>query len=61
MGRRTWILLQASNDFRWLRQRTDSPWYSTVRLFRQPTAGDWDGVISAVAAELRRAVGARAS
>ena len=42
------ILLPEPPDWRWLRQRADSPWYPTARLFRQPTPGDWDGVIAAV-------------
>ena len=48
----TWIMLQSSNDFRWMRNRTDSPWYPGMRLFRQPKAADWDAVIRDVAAEL---------
>ena len=39
-------------DFRWLLDRTDSPWYPTMRLFRQPRPGDWDTVVAAVAQEL---------
>ena len=39
-------------DFRWLRDRTDSPWYPSVRLFRQPNRGNWPSTIAAVAAAL---------
>ncbi len=52
LGKPTWLLLPFSADFRWLRDRADSPWYPTMRLFRQRIAGDWRPVIEAVAAEL---------
>ena len=52
MGVPTWILLQRSADFRWLRNRTDSPWYPSARLFRQTTDGAWDQVIAEVARAL---------
>lgn len=45
LGRPTWLLLQFSADWRWLCDRADSPWYPTMRLFRQPHPGDWDSVI----------------
>jgi len=48
LGRSVWVMLQLVPDFRWLRDRTDSPWYPTMRLFRQPTWGDWDSVITRV-------------
>ncbi len=41
MGKPTWILLPFSPDFRWLLERKDSPWYSSIRLFRQRVRGDW--------------------
>ena len=55
LGRPCWVLLPDYRlDWRWLRGRTDSPWYpGTMRLFRQ-TGGDWPAVIREVAAELRR-------
>jgi hypothetical protein len=46
-------MLPFNADFRWLIGRNDSPWYPTARLFRQTEAGAWDGVISAVARQLR--------
>jgi tetratricopeptide (TPR) repeat protein len=49
LGRSVWVMLQLVPDFRWLRDRTDSPWYPTMRLFRQPSRGDWDSVITRVA------------
>jgi ADP-heptose:LPS heptosyltransferase len=48
LGKETWILLPFSPDWRWLTQREDSPWYPTVRLFRQPAPGDWDGLFESV-------------
>lgn len=49
LGRPTWVCLQKFGvDWRWLLNRDDSPWYSTVRLFRQPDFDDWDSVTSKV-------------
>jgi len=53
LGVPAWVLVQYGADFRWLRGRTDSPWYPTVRLFRQPRYGDWPGALTAVNAALR--------
>ena len=44
----TWVLLPSNADFRWLRDRTDSPWYGSMRLFRQPKRHDWAGAIDEV-------------
>jgi hypothetical protein len=45
LGRPTWIMLNwFGTDWRWLLNRDDSPWYSTARLFRQPSMGDWTSV-----------------
>jgi tetratricopeptide (TPR) repeat protein len=52
MARPLWVLLSHVQDWRWMRERTDSPWYPTARLFRQPQIGDWDGAIAHVAEEL---------
>ncbi len=41
LGVQTWVALAALADWRWLHARDDSPWYPTLRLFRQATAGDW--------------------
>ncbi len=60
LGRPVWLLDRFDNCWRWLRGREDSPWYPTLRLFRQTTPGDWDGVIARVGAALRARVGARA-
>ena len=56
MGRPVWVLLPFQPDWRWLLDRDDSPWYPTVRLFRQPKPGDWDSVIARVKDELSRGV-----
>lgn len=49
LGRPTWIMLNwFATCWRWLTVREDSPWYSTARLFRQPTMGDWPSVIKKV-------------
>ena len=54
LGRPVWTLLHAAPDWRGLEARGDSPWYPTMRLFRQEQPGDWEPVIARVAAELRR-------
>ena len=46
LGVPTWIALSTGAEWHWPRDRTDSPWYPTVRLFRQKTFGDWDGVFA---------------
>jgi ADP-heptose:LPS heptosyltransferase len=49
LGRPAWIMLNAfATDWRWLLNRDDSPWYSTARLFRQPSMGDWNSVLKKV-------------
>ena len=54
LGRPVWTLLPADPDWRWMEDRDDSPWYPTMRLFRQCRTGDWEEVIKRVAQELRR-------
>jgi ADP-heptose:LPS heptosyltransferase len=53
MGRPTWVLLPYVPDWRWMLGRADCPWYPTMRLFRQPRAGDWEAVFTEVLAALR--------
>lgn len=53
LARPTWALLPFAPEWRWLNDRTDSPWYPTMRLFRQPAVRDWASVIAQVAQELR--------
>jgi predicted O-linked N-acetylglucosamine transferase (SPINDLY family)/ADP-heptose:LPS heptosyltransferase len=52
LGKPTWILLSDNACWRWLLNRDDSPWYPTVRLFRQTQHGDWQNVIERVSHEL---------
>lgn len=54
IGCPTWALLGFNADWRWLRNRSETPWYPTMRLFRQPAFGDWHGVIATAAAALDR-------
>lgn len=59
LGKPIWLLLPYAPDWRWLLGRDTSPWYSTMRLFRQPTHRDWAAVIEHVTAELRVFVDSR--
>ncbi|HEY4318441.1 MAG TPA: tetratricopeptide repeat protein [Herbaspirillum sp.] len=59
MGAPTWTLVAKTPDWRWLLGREDSPWYPSVRLFRQETNGDWPGVIVQVKAELQKILGSK--
>ncbi|MGQ9864978.1 MAG: tetratricopeptide repeat protein [Pseudanabaenaceae cyanobacterium] len=52
LGKPVWILLPFAADWRWGRDRPDTPWYPTARLFRQPARGDWAGAIAQVVAAL---------
>lgn len=53
MGKRVWVLLPFVPDWRWMLDRTDSPWYPTMRLFRQTHPGDWSAPLGEVAEALR--------
>ena len=59
LGRPLWLPLQFGADFRWLRDRSDSPWYPSARLFRQRSPGDWPCVVADLTRELA-AFGSRA-
>jgi hypothetical protein len=54
IGKPLLLLLPFAADFRWLRERQDSPWYPSARLYRQPEFGDWDSVIATVRQDLTR-------
>jgi len=52
-GNPCWVLIPAvSTDWRWLRDRTDSPWYPSMRLYRQATPGDWAPELARIAADV---------
>jgi hypothetical protein len=61
LGCPTWVLLPSVPDWRWLLDRDDSPWYPTMRLFRQATAGDYESVLNSVQTELLQLVAASRS
>ena len=59
MGKPLFLLLPFAADFRWLRGRSDSPWYPSARLFRQPQFDDWDGAVKFLRQELADDLGRR--
>ncbi|HJT68373.1 MAG TPA: hypothetical protein VJ749_18090 [Pyrinomonadaceae bacterium] len=56
LARPTWTLLPYDADWRWMRDREDSPWYPTMRLFRQQRKGDWSPIVESLAIELAKTV-----
>jgi tetratricopeptide (TPR) repeat protein/glycosyltransferase involved in cell wall biosynthesis len=56
LGKPVWLMLCTDPDWRWLLDRSNSPWYPTVRLFRQSHAGDWSTVIAEIQQTLRATV-----
>jgi len=54
LGKPVWTLLPYVPEWRWMLDREDSPWYPTMRLFRQPSSGDWGSVIKRVAEEIKK-------
>ncbi len=58
LGRPAWVMLAFVADWRWMLEREDSPWYPTLRLFRQPRAGAWESVVERVAGALKALSGA---
>ncbi len=54
LGKPVWLLLPFAPDWRWMLKREDSPWYPTMRLFRQPFPGDWASVFVKVAEALQK-------
>ena len=61
LGRPTWILLPYTPDYRWLLDRDDSPWYPTVRLFRQTETREYGSAVDRVRTELLAVVSARSA
>jgi tetratricopeptide (TPR) repeat protein len=57
LGRPVWVALKYVPDWRWLLDRSDTPWYPTMRLFRQPAPGDWDGLFVQMQTELAAVAG----
>jgi FkbM family methyltransferase len=53
LGKPVWLMLPQPPDFRWMEEREDSPWYPTMRLFRQRRRGDWNEVVARVKAALQ--------
>jgi ADP-heptose:LPS heptosyltransferase len=53
LGKPLWLLNRFETEWRWMLEREDTPWYPTMRIFRQPRAGSWDEVVIRVAAALR--------
>ncbi|MGH7124627.1 MAG: tetratricopeptide repeat protein [Stellaceae bacterium] len=60
LGRPTWLLIARQADWRWMREREDSPWYASLRLFRQQQQGDWGPAIARVISALDREVASSA-
>jgi Flp pilus assembly protein TadD len=60
LGMPVWVMLQHVPDWRWQNERADSPWYPSMRLFRQANAGNWEELFVRVAAELAAVVRVRA-
>ena len=59
LGKPCWVLLPwFNNDWRWMQGRDDSPWYGSMRLFRQRSHGDWAGVMDEVVAAWKERDGA---
>ena len=56
LGVPVWVALPFLPDWRWLLDREDSPWYPSMRLFRQPAAGDWETPLANIAAALQKLI-----
>ena len=53
LGKPVWLLLPFSTDWRWIWEKTDSPWYPTMRIFKQHVPFDWDSVIKKIYKSLK--------
>jgi tetratricopeptide (TPR) repeat protein len=60
LGRPVWVALTTWPDWRWMREGTTTPWYPTMRLFRQRKFGDWPGAFAEIAGEVRKLIDGRA-
>jgi len=56
LGCEVWLLLPYSTDWRWINKRTNSPWYPKMKIFKQKSPFDWQGVMQEVANELNNIV-----
>jgi hypothetical protein len=61
LGRPTWVLLRHDADWRWMTGRAETPWYPTMRLYRQPVPGDWPAVLAQMGRDLARDLTDRAA
>lgn len=52
LGVPVWLMLPFAADWRWMTRREDSPWYPSMRLFRQPARGDWPSVVQLISREI---------
>ena len=52
LGKETWVLLSHVPDWRWLLDREDSPWYPSMKLYRQTSIGNWNSVLDRVKSDL---------
>jgi len=52
LGKPTWLILPYIPDWRWLLDRDDSPWYPSVKIYRQPKGSDWESVFEKINADL---------
>ena len=56
LGKPTWLLLPYLSDFRWLMDRVDTPWYPSMRLYRQDQPGDWTPVLQRIKNDLEQRI-----
>jgi hypothetical protein len=54
LGVPVWVLTPYTPDWRWMQKRQDTPWYPSMRLYRQPQPGDWASVMEAMKADLKK-------
>jgi hypothetical protein len=55
-----WVMIQAEADWRWMEKRSDSPWYPSMKLFRQEKQGEWGSVIRRIVSDLKTMVSVKA-